>query len=648
MLDEIVRAAIHPAIGIARIGNSPEEYFFAPEVPDPEPRDPGFYKDSAGAVKREVARFRVYGYNAQGKVVAELTAENADLRWNAHLANKKSAWYQFQLALDIPDSALAKPSELRNKDIVGDRRKELIIDAGEISISGRNVSGPDFHFRRGTFMGKEVYLGELRTDEAGNLLVFGGFGQSASYDGRPATTFANNEGWHDDVADGPVTASVTVGGRELPVDPAWVVVGPPNYAPALKGIRTLYDLLYDVFVGNGSLPFPEKVSFARHIAPVLQRFCDHQWVNQGFAGYYGFNGLGHFATPEMLGRLSSTAGTRRALRRQVFNALRDFGRDGGSPVPSPWLYGDGMAIPPRTPLQHMALSPTQYRMFQYWADGDFTDDWAESRAVPVPRDLDAVPLGGRPDALDRAALDFCLADAFHPGCEVTWPIRHPSMYQAPFRIRHRPSDQPEPSYGPQLTPETALSVNGPLYAQGPGDLSRWMAVPWQTDTASCRSGYELALSPRYDPYLPSFWPARVPNHVLTEDDYRVVVDESRPLAERTEAFERRAVWLRGLRGQNTEQLNQMIDDWFRLGIVEVRDGAKDFPDRIQVESEPSIDLRGVPLTQNLVTLHVPQAAAADPAVAAAAVDQAIAVSGYTAEEVTAGFIDKVSPFRDNV
>lgn len=179
MLDEIVRAAIHPAIGIARVGNAPAEYFIAPEVPDPEPQEPGFYKDPAGAVKREVARFRVYGYNATGEVVAELTADNADIRWTAHLVNKKSAWYQFQLALDIPDASLARASELRNKEITGDLRKDLVIDPGPLGISGKNTSGADFHFRDGKFMGKEVYLGELRTDEDGRLLVFGGFGASA-------------------------------------------------------------------------------------------------------------------------------------------------------------------------------------------------------------------------------------------------------------------------------------------------------------------------------------------------------------------------------------------------------------------------------------------------------------------------------------
>ena len=34
---------------------------------------------------------------------------------------------------------------------------------------------------------------------------------------------------------------------------------------------------------------------------------------------------------------------------------------------------------------------------------------------------------------------------------MTWPMRHGSMYSAPFRIRHRPPNQPEPDYGSSLT-----------------------------------------------------------------------------------------------------------------------------------------------------------------------------------------------------
>jgi hypothetical protein len=32
-LGSVVRVAVHPAVGIARVGNSPDAFFFAPEVP---------------------------------------------------------------------------------------------------------------------------------------------------------------------------------------------------------------------------------------------------------------------------------------------------------------------------------------------------------------------------------------------------------------------------------------------------------------------------------------------------------------------------------------------------------------------------------------------------------------------------------------
>ena len=55
-LDEtVVRAAIHPAIGVARIGDSVREFYVCPEVTDPVPRPPGFYRDSSGALKRGAA-----------------------------------------------------------------------------------------------------------------------------------------------------------------------------------------------------------------------------------------------------------------------------------------------------------------------------------------------------------------------------------------------------------------------------------------------------------------------------------------------------------------------------------------------------------------------------------------------------------------
>jgi len=88
-------------------------------------------------------------------------------------------------------------------------------------------------------------------------------------------------------------------------------------------------------------------------------------------------------------------------------------------------------------------------------------------------------------------------------------MRRSSMYRAPFRLRERVGNSPNADYGDYLTPEVALAFDGPLSASGPGDISRWMAVPWQSDTDSWRSGYPGTPFPP-DDFIPTFWPSRFP------------------------------------------------------------------------------------------------------------------------------------------
>jgi hypothetical protein len=118
----IVRAAIHPAIGIARVGDSETEFFIGPEIVDAlsDPNQkPNNFRDETGAIKRQAARFRIYGYNAAGEVVRELNPDNADIIWTVHVANRKSQWYQFQYALDIPEAVNAPDNAftLRNPKV---------------------------------------------------------------------------------------------------------------------------------------------------------------------------------------------------------------------------------------------------------------------------------------------------------------------------------------------------------------------------------------------------------------------------------------------------------------------------------------------------------------------------------------------------
>lgn len=634
----IVRAAIHPAIGIARVGTSTTAWFPAPEVVHPAPKEPGFYRDASGALKREGAVFRIYGYNAAGEVVRELTAASAGIRWTAHVANHKAAWYQWQIALDIPESATLQVP-LRNAKVQGDARKALVIDGGPKTIEGTGTQGSDYEFR-GTFQGTGVYLGELRTDPDGRLIFLGGHGVSASPTDTPIyiptdpNSFINADGWYDDMSDGPVTAEVTIEGQSIPVEPAWVLTAPPNYGPGVIGVRTLYDLLVDLYVQNKWLPAPTRPSFREDVYPILQRLSGLQWVNQGYLVQYGLGGPNPFEDPAYIAKLGrdpqrDSVDLYGELRRQVLNSFRNPAGTDNNQLPWPWIYGDAMSVDPiaDTPRQNASVSPTQYDILQLWAAGTFEPDWlADGQEAHA---LDQVDLRKQPAMLDRAALEHCLADAFHPGCEVTWPVRHLSMYTAPFRILHRPPGTPEPDYGPTLDQQVVLSPTGPLNAQGPGDLTRWMGLPWQADTAYCRSGYDSS----YDPFVPTFWPARVPNEVLTDAAYAIALDSSKTPEERLAAFTQRYSWVAPLHGTTAEQMKQMIDVFGSMGLLEVRKGATDLPDLPPVMMVASFGPQ-VPEPPAPGAQPAPELAAAEaaPAPEEQLRKRTIAQSGWSSEE----------------
>ena len=584
MKNKIVRAAIYPAIGIARVGNSPDEYYIGPEVIAKEKRPPGFYKDGQGRLKRQAARFRVYGLDEAGRPVKELTAKDAKITWHVHVANRKAEWFEFNVAMDI---AQAVPVARRNINFTGDDRKRLVIDPGPRSIAGANQSGELFD--TGTFLDEQVYLGELRTDEAGRLLFLGGHGVSQSpFPNNPPTTFANNDGWHDDVSDGPVDATVVYGGVTLDVEGAWVVTAPPNYAPDIVSVQTLYDVIFDALSANYTEPAP-KPSFTNDILPLLRQFTENQWVNQGFYVGFGYRQGFDFYEPELVRRLSTiTEGDiYKEYRRQIFNYFRPPNPTTIQPQLWPWMYGDNMNVPATTPNGYFSITNTLYTYLTQWSNGDFIADWDPDQTPPTFDELEPV---AQADMLTKSALWYCLGGPFHPGCEMTWPMRIVGMYTGPFRIRRRTANNPEPDYGPLLQPSDFQNGNyfttptGTMW-NAPGDISRWMAVPWQTDTASCRSGYE----PTYDPLIPTFWPAHVPNQVLREQDYEIVINTKLPRAQRLEAFNRRASWYRILGKNYLDSIQNMVDRYGDMGVVEWRPGVKndpDFPAQMWVETRP--------------------------------------------------------------
>lgn len=559
--DQISSVAIYPPIGIARIGNS-DEYFLASDLPGvaPDPKGPDNFKDGDQRVKKQVARFRVYAFNAKGEVIDELTVgKEVSIDWRVHVANIKAAWYQFNNALDLEGYAI--PSTVRNGDIKGSDRENLAITPSPVTISGKNKKGKKYHFDDGEFFGKQVKLGEVRTDYEGRLLFFGGDGKSASKDNKPAITFANNDGWHDDTCDGIVRATVTIGGKKFEAKPAMVAVTPPDFGPGLYGVVTMNDVVQDLFIREMNYPDSAKdcLNFWEHIYPMLERMTNTQWVNHGFFMLFGKNSPSDFTDPELLKRLSNPSNKFKKDRQRVFNWFRDPESKEYTPAKVPPFYGDAFGEYAAIALTDLPITITQYQRLKRWAKGDF-----DNTKPPKQKAFENLTPAEQINALNQAPMEECLGGPFHPGIELTWPMRVKRMWESPYRLKVLPEGQAvKLNYGTYLSPAIALGKNGPLAHSGPGSLTRWLGVPWQTDEASCLSGYDTSL---YLP-LPSFWAARVPNQVLSQDSYLRMADGKVPIAQRLKHFDFRQDWLRDFGSAYQKKINLMIAEWHELGII---------------------------------------------------------------------------------
>ena len=76
----------------------------------------------------------------------------------------------------------------------------------------------------------------------------------------------------------------------ISADPAWVVVAPPDFAPAIENLVTLYDAVYAVmarFDPTLAVGDATTVSFTRDIYPILRRISNLHWVSKVAARHHG-------------------------------------------------------------------------------------------------------------------------------------------------------------------------------------------------------------------------------------------------------------------------------------------------------------------------------------------------------------------------
>lgn len=527
---------IHPAVGIARVGTS-SEHFLGPEIPGTFAKSSdGSYRDASKKLRRQAVRFRVYEHDdgpTSGDPVEVIAGQNgvARVEWTVHLVNKKAVWFKFAGVTGEGLAGYPPGHPLRNGSITdpAEREKKLIINPGPRTISGPNSTVEISKGSGGGFPetwpgplagGKEITsLGTMRTDEAGRLIAAGGFGTSGTTGTLPpdgTLAYDNNDEWFDDVSDGTVTAKLimTDGSTRVVKTGAWLIVAPPDYAPSIENLVTIYDLMYDLAlrrlgfdsaIFNGATnQFTASMvpSFTKDIYPILRRAFDYRWVIQQAASHrpvrFDFDLLSKPAAP------GETDATNPRLR--VFDRLRNpmlIDDPAHTNRTMPKLHNDGIGgIPPET--LRFTVTPTQYEMMRRWSAGNFIADWAGAPVVG-----NAITAAG----LDRAALEAGCGGSFFPGMEASWNLRDSRVYLQPFEFRFR----------------TATSESDPNGCQ-PGDVTKRSALPWQADFLKCGNNW---------------WPAQRP-------------DQVRSSATATSSIE----WARGI-----ESHVDLVEGWSHLGIV---------------------------------------------------------------------------------
>ena len=432
-----------------------------------------------------------------------------------------------------------------------------------------------------------VPLGELQTDEDGRLRVLGGLGHSDSV--MPSNEigflcagnyYANNDYWYDDTSDGPVRATVVPknGAPAVEAESAWVLVAPPKYPTSARVLTTLYEIAEETWEKkNGGPPAGKQPSFTTDIYPVLARLQQYHWLNKAaFRGHGPGPGKGgDFLDPQGLPKdeLYKKSADYGRSKKHIFGRLRPPGLLGepasatadtseslkyASSFYMPQMSGDGgdAAVSqdnsPNSPegvtgsfyITWLTLSDTQYNNFKMWAADDFEDDWTGSPPAVVP--IWKYPVSEQPAMIDKGALDPCVGGAFYPGIEMTYVATYTDTWSGLCRVDQKKFR--------------------------PGDITRWMALPWQADFSECNTNW---------------WPAARPDDVVPEAEYeQIVANYSEALEGGLEAvLANRVPWARGIPDQSPQLDNAMVHAWKDFGFIVPRQYPREGPGAQEVYIE---------------------------------------------------------------
>ncbi len=678
-----MKLRIYPSVGIARLGNGPaqkEDVIFSPEIPWANLYETDIeYHTSDGALKRQAQRFYIYECDDKGNPLRKLDTNNCDVEWTVEVANKKPFWYDFNNSLDLSintnnenlspnfytdkiapgiSTSRRNPNVLDEKLInAGDNnyRRELVNSPEPVTVSSkypRKDIGGEFPFPLNKTTGsriaaamkvvsKPVNLGAVEYDN-GTLIFYPGNGVSAALNPSDLNTdFADNSNWYDDICDGRVTAKITINGTTHHLDnaqsAAWIATAPPDYAPQIQPLATMYDLI----CGTANEGYATDFSL---IFPVLYRLYRMQWVNASDFLAPSFREVIDQLTDDEFKCLYNSSDISQPIREKIFNLFRDPAYNynnepviksntntditnlgsGTEELKYPFYPGDGINYP-GSPAQWFAIPPMLYQQLKSWRDGNFTslnnnatsmDElgvYYQSIYTEASKDDSKSAL-----LMTRAVLETLYGGGFHPGVELTWPMRHSQMYAENsltfpkvsndasfFGLREvriaaaTPEEQKEIFYndfGFQMDSEDVKQSIDPsskeswLWKTTPGDLTKWMGIPWQSDAGSCQ---KVFLDSQYP--IPAWWAANLPVDVLTEESLVKMRDQTITPEAKQYIYANRVPWLMttdtGFVGYHAEGgylngLINMVYKWKDIGVVAARKSQTNgIPELVYVASE---------------------------------------------------------------
>ncbi|MFC3153220.1 LodA/GoxA family CTQ-dependent oxidase [Litoribrevibacter euphylliae] len=576
-------------------------------------------RDEEGNLKKQAARFRIYAYDIDGEdvypnsagteiVIGTKLADGrtvTDLIWSSHLANKKAAAYNVVNNKGIEAYANNQVPQMRNPEVHGTidsdyRLNRLMIDAGPRVISasknesaqfsqcsqakcvkpgGDIVSLPKYPIRFPEDTNDELYepsgplntLGEILTDDEGRLLVLASSGNAVGqYDeyGVPIqmTGDLNNVGWFDSAADGPVNVTLVFDdGSTEDAFGAWVICGDPAYAPQIRNVVSVWDDVYNMFVRDlglqpelyGMCPKADKIdykptykpNFTQDIQPIFIACNLQRWT----ANLPPLALQAHTAV-ESISEDDNPNETIMAALNFIRNPNKNE-TNIGAPLMPLSLGAAGTSF--------LTVTKTQYFLLEQWSKNQF-EKGSPSKLGPG-------------ETLDMASMANCLGGRYVPGIEVSYTIMEKDIYQqdwktsgsGPFRIKQYPLSYEDLDKEKPYLSSGWIPLHNMTEGLEPGDVSKFMAIPWQTDYNSC-SIHATAIntdgvneSNGAESTLYWSWPSQRPDAVYVAEE---VFNNVLPLQK----------W--SIRGKGTYAVNpasaatfqdplQSVQDWDKIGII---------------------------------------------------------------------------------